>query len=580
MRSLREGSQLRSDRGAVERSTGLSVGLGLRWPFFEAALRDELPPQLGFFEFSPENYMGRGGHLRHALERLAQRRPLRSHGLTLNLGGCAPLDPRYLSELRDLLDAFGLAEHSDHLCWTAHDGSCLHELMPLSWTRATRQRCVDRVHQVSEALGRPLSLENISAYVSVGDESSAANMAAREAEFWWQLTERSGCGLLLDVNNVWVNARNHGFDAWGFIASLPLHCVTQLHVAGGSQPPGFDGQWIDTHSTDVPDAVLDLMGKALRRTGPVPILYERDHDVPPFADLLTQVQRIDAAARAALTASANVDDASPTRRARVELPAGAPHRDATHMSEAVRATLDPTPAKPVAAWPNSTAATYRRLVRATIADAVRRLMPRSAARLGERFDALLEAFMAAGAAESPRIRDLGPAFVDFARDQVGALAPASHLLDLMRHEMLTHTVANHPPAPELGSGLGAGSEAVEGGEVEPALDRGLRFDPTARLVAYHHAVHLLPLDLDDHSVPEAIDTRLLVYRDDADAVRCLELSRLAWRLCEALMRGDSLEASARAADDRPQGPLPAALVSRLQQLLVELGERGVLTGVR
>lgn len=267
------------------------VGLGLRWDFLDELLE---APQLGlaFLEVSPENYMRRGGYYPEALEQLAARYPLVTHGLTLSLGGASAPESSYLRDLRHEVERLGSPWHSDHLCFSSAGPHQLHELFPLTFTQDTVRRVAERLERVQDSLGVPMAVENISAYARAG----RAEMP--EHEFICRILDQSSAKLLLDVNNVYVNAKNFGFDARAFIGALPLDRVIEIHVAGHSARAS--GLLIDTHGTPVCDDVLDLLEWTVERTGPVPVLLERDTDVPPLPELLREVRVLEEAYRRAL----------------------------------------------------------------------------------------------------------------------------------------------------------------------------------------------------------------------------------------------------------------------------------------
>ncbi|HEY6559684.1 MAG TPA: DUF692 domain-containing protein [Polyangiaceae bacterium] len=262
------------------------VGLGLRWDFLDEIL--EAPPSgLAFLEVSPENYMRRGGYYPEALERLKERYPLVTHGLTLSLGAAAPPERAYMRELRREIERLGSPWHSDHLCFSSAGPRQLHELLPLKFSEENARRVAERLEHVQDSVGVPMALENISAYARAG----RAEMP--EHEFICRILERSSAKLLLDVNNVYVNARNFGFDARAFIAALPLERVIEIHVAGhGTRKSGL---LIDTHGTPVSSPVIELLEWTVERTGPVPVLLERDNDVPPLSELLIEVEELERA---------------------------------------------------------------------------------------------------------------------------------------------------------------------------------------------------------------------------------------------------------------------------------------------
>lgn len=274
-----------SDEHARRRALGRpqGVGLGLRWEFLEEVVDGPLL-DVDFFEVSPENYMRRGGYYPAQLERVRERYPLASHGLTLSIGALERPSRDYLRELSAEVERLGAPFHSDHLCLASAGSRQFHELLPLKFSQENVERVAARVREVEDALGRPFALENISYYAHLGEREMT------EAEFVTAVLERSGCGLLLDLNNAFVNARNHGGDAREFIAALPLDRVVELHVAGHFERPS--GLVIDTHGTPVSEPVYELLAFTLERTGPVPVLLERDNDVPELSTLLAEVERL------------------------------------------------------------------------------------------------------------------------------------------------------------------------------------------------------------------------------------------------------------------------------------------------
>lgn len=261
----------------------VGVGLGLRWDFLEEVL-DRRDVDVAFFEVSPENYMRRGGHYPAALERVRDRWPIVTHGLAMSLGGVEPPPRDYLADLRREIERVDSPWHSDHVCFGTAGDRVLHDLLPLKLCAAAADHVADRVRAARDALGRSMAVENISWYAHPGRPEMG------EAEFLTRIVERADCGLLLDVNNVYVNSLNHAFDAEAFVDSLPLDRVVQIHVAGHT--PGPDGLVIDTHGAPVADPVLALLERALARTGPVPVLLERDNWIPPLDALLEEVRRV------------------------------------------------------------------------------------------------------------------------------------------------------------------------------------------------------------------------------------------------------------------------------------------------
>lgn len=274
------------------------VGLGLRWEFLDEVLAaidqaEALP--VPFFELSPENYMRRGGYFPAAVERIRARCPVLTHGLTLSVGGLDPFDAGYLRALRGFLERLDPPFHSDHLCFSGVDGRILHDLLPLPLTPAAAAHAAARIREAEDRLGRPMAVENITYYLVPG------RAALDEADFLVEVLERAGCGLLLDVNNVYVNARNHGFDPVAFLEKIPPGRVVAIHVAGHEWRDEAE-LIIDTHGAPVIEPVLDLLTRAVARTGPVPVVLERDHNVPPLDELLEELREVEAAYRRGLAA--------------------------------------------------------------------------------------------------------------------------------------------------------------------------------------------------------------------------------------------------------------------------------------
>jgi uncharacterized protein (UPF0276 family) len=264
------------------------VGLGLRWALAENII-ERPPPELAFIEVAPENYMRRGGLFPASLSACADRWPIVTHGLTMSLGGVDPISPEYLATLASFARRVQTPWHSDHLCFTVAGGTVTHELLPLPFTAEAAEHVAVRVMRAQDALGVPMAVENISYYAHPG----APEMD--EADFATAVVARSGCSLLLDVNNVYVNAKNHGFDARAMIAKMPLDRVVQIHVAGHdtSDPTLI----LDTHAEAVRDEVYDLLAFTLRKTGTLPVLLERDDNFPPWEELCAEVAKLDAIVR-------------------------------------------------------------------------------------------------------------------------------------------------------------------------------------------------------------------------------------------------------------------------------------------
>lgn len=256
-------------------------GLGLRVEHYQA-LAEPLDPTLRpqWLEIISENYLVPGGKPLHHLERLRRDYPVVMHGVSLSIGSSDPLDRAYLRELRALADRIEPGWVSDHLCWGGVDHRRLHDLLPLPYTEATLRHLLPRIAEVQELLGRPLVLENVSSYVRYAQDEMG------EADFIAELLKRSGAQLLLDVNNVYVSSRNHGFDPRAFIDAMPPERVRQIHLAGHEDQGEL---LIDTHDHPVCDAVWQLYAYTLQRLGPVPTMIERDDHIPPLPELLQEL---------------------------------------------------------------------------------------------------------------------------------------------------------------------------------------------------------------------------------------------------------------------------------------------------
>jgi uncharacterized protein (UPF0276 family) len=262
----------------------LGVGVGLRSPHYPAILERAERDRLGvdWFEALSENYMVRGGRPLRMLDAVREHAPMVLHGVSLNIGSSDPLDEDYLRELDQLAARVDARWVSDHLCWTGVGGHNLHDLVPLPYTEAAVKHVAARVAQVQQRLGRRIALENVSSYLSFrADEMS-------EWEFLKQVAERADCGILLDVNNVFVSAHNHGFDAVEYLGAIPAERVFQIHLAGHSQSGPL---LIDTHDHPVRDEVWQLYEWTIRQTGPVSTLIEWDDEIPPYERLVQEADR-------------------------------------------------------------------------------------------------------------------------------------------------------------------------------------------------------------------------------------------------------------------------------------------------
>jgi uncharacterized protein (UPF0276 family) len=249
----------------------LGLGVGLRAVHYPYLLREN--PAVDWFEIISENYMDSQGRPRHVLERIASRYPVVMHGVSLSIGSTDPLDLDYLRRLKALADSIHPAWISDHVCWTGVAGCNTHDLLPLPLTEASLRHVVSRVRQVQEILERRLVLENPSSYVGFRGSTMP------EWEFIARMAEDADCGLLLDVNNVYVSATNHEFDPEAFIRAIPTHRIVQFHIAGHTH---CGTHVIDTHDHPVVDPVWNLYRLAHQLTGGVSTLLEWDAHIPPF----------------------------------------------------------------------------------------------------------------------------------------------------------------------------------------------------------------------------------------------------------------------------------------------------------
>lgn len=255
-------------------------GLGLRPDHYRDFIEGR--PRVDWLEILSENFMVPGGKPLAKLDAIRRDYPVVMHGVSLSIGSVDDLDERYLDALRVLVDRVQPAWVSDHLCWTGVDQQNLHDLMPLPCTEAALRHVVRRVERVQERLGRRLVLENVSSYVAF------AGAEMTEWEFLADLARRADCELLLDVNNVYVSAANHGFDAHAYIDALPRGRVRQIHLAGHAES---NGTLIDTHDQPVCEAVWALYAYTLARFGPVPTMIERDDRIPALSELLQELDR-------------------------------------------------------------------------------------------------------------------------------------------------------------------------------------------------------------------------------------------------------------------------------------------------
>ena len=264
------------------------AGVGLKPEHYRDIL--DASPDIGWFEIHAENYMGDGGPPHAYLTAVRERYPLSLHGVGLSIGGAGPLDKDHLARLKDLADRYQPALFSEHLAWSSHDTIYLNDLLPLPFTEETLATVCAHIDEAQEVLQRQMLLENPTTYVAFAETSMS------EAEFLSEVVRRTGCGLLLDVNNVFVQATNHGFAAETYLDNFPVEHVGEIHLGGHAEDSDDDGEalLIDDHGREVADPVWALYARALSRTGPKPTLIEWDNDVPSWPVLFAEAKRADA----------------------------------------------------------------------------------------------------------------------------------------------------------------------------------------------------------------------------------------------------------------------------------------------
>ncbi len=260
-------------------------GVGYKPQHFAAIMASASPVE--WLEIHAENYMGAGGRPLAQLRHLAERFAISVHGVGLSIGGEAPLDEDHLTRLAQLCDWLAPASFSEHLAWSTHEGAFLNDLLPLPYTAATLLRVCDHIDRVHEVLRRPILLENPSTYLAF----AATEMD--EVTFLSEIAKRTGCGLLLDVNNIHVSATNQGFDALDYVARFPLHLVGEIHLGGHDVDAAEDGAplLIDAHGSAVADPVWSLYAQTIALGGAKPTLIEWDNDVPDWSVLVAEAAK-------------------------------------------------------------------------------------------------------------------------------------------------------------------------------------------------------------------------------------------------------------------------------------------------
>ncbi|MGE8484346.1 MAG: DUF692 domain-containing protein [Pseudomonas sp.] len=262
-------------------------GLGLKTEHFREVLGTQ--PDIGFFEVHAENYMVAGGPFHHFLGLIRERYPLSLHGVGLSIGAEGPLDGQHLQRLAALIERYQPHSFSEHLAWSSHGPVFLNDLLPLAYDAPTLNRVCEHIDQVQNTLKRPMLLENPATYLAF------QNSTIDEADFIGEVIHRTGCGLLLDVNNVYVSCINHQKDPLAYIDALPLHAVGEIHLAGFAEDTDSLGDrlLIDDHGAPVDNAVWALYSQVLERVGPIATLIERDNRLPAFSVLHAEARHAD-----------------------------------------------------------------------------------------------------------------------------------------------------------------------------------------------------------------------------------------------------------------------------------------------
>ncbi|WP_186196652.1 DUF692 domain-containing protein [Burkholderia gladioli] len=261
---------------------GLLAGTSLKSQHIAEILDETLHD--AFFEVHAENYMGAGGPPHRWLTAVRERHALSVHGVCMSIGGPAPLDATHLARFGEVLRRYQPALVSEHLAWSSHGGAFFNDLLPLPYTKATLERVCDHLDQMQNAIGRAILLENPSTYVAFAQSSFS------ETEFIREVARRSGCGLLLDLNNVFVSATNHGGSAKAYLAEFPIERVGEIHLAGHTEQRDDEGEalLIDSHDRPIADALWQLYADLIARTGPIPTLIEWDSALPDWPTLHAQ----------------------------------------------------------------------------------------------------------------------------------------------------------------------------------------------------------------------------------------------------------------------------------------------------
>ncbi len=256
------------------------TGLGLRFSFLNEIYKINEKPN--WFEIAPENWMERGGKVKKTLEKIREDFPIGCHGLSLSIGSPDKIDKNFLKKIKEFLDYFEIDLYSEHLSYSSVNGNYIYDLLPVPFSEKLAEHIGEKAKYIQDYLGRPLILENISYYYSFETDMS-------ELDFINLVLEKGNCKLLLDVNNVYVNSINHKYNPYQFIENLDLSKVSYIHIAGHDK---FEDMIIDTHGSEVCNPVYELLDFSLKKIGNVPVLLERDNNIPAYEELIEEYQKI------------------------------------------------------------------------------------------------------------------------------------------------------------------------------------------------------------------------------------------------------------------------------------------------
>ena len=276
-------------------------GVGLKAEHYETILRSR--PDIGWFEIHAENYMGDGGPPHHYLDAIREHYPISLHGVGLSIGADDPLDKDHLNRLKALNERYRPGLFSEHLAWSTHGGVYFNDLLPVPYTEETAIRVSDHIAEVQDVVGRRMLLENPSTYLTFADSTMS------EVGFLETVADKSGCGLLLDVNNVFVSATNHGYSPEGYIDAFPLELVGEIHLGGHAEDEDDQGDrlLIDAHDRPIIDPVWALYARVIDKAGPIATLVEWDSDVPAWPILFAEAERAERVLERAVRDIADAD---------------------------------------------------------------------------------------------------------------------------------------------------------------------------------------------------------------------------------------------------------------------------------